>query len=307
MNSTRNQAPEALRTRAILALALTAALWSTSGLLIKLVAWNPIAIAGARSLIAAGVLFAYLRRPRFTWSLDQIAAAIAYAATMLTFVIANKLTTSANAIFLQYLSPVFVALLGVWLLGERPRPIEWIIIFVVIAGMGLFFVGRLSPAGMLGNIVAITSGVCFASFIVLMRRQAAGSPLESMLLGHLVTAIVSVPFWFTGAPAHATGWLAIGALGFVQIGLTSITFSFAVKHMTALSTSIITLIEPVLNPLWVFLFVGEVPSLAALAGGIVILSMVTLRSILTVRLPQQETVPAAPPVKPQGSTTPHPT
>ena len=284
---------ETLRKRALLAVVFTATAWSTSGLLIKLVPWNAIAIAGVRSLIAALVLLGYLRRPHFTWSRIQLGTALAYAGTLLSFVAANKLTTSANAIFLQYLSPVWVALLGIWLLHERPRSAEWGIIVVVVAGMALFFVDRLSPRGLAGNLVAIASGMFFALFIVLMRKQREGSPLESMLLGHFITALVSIPFWFFGSPPGATGWFALAALGIFQIGVTSITFSFAVKHVTALGVAIITLIEPVLNPVWVFLFVGEVPSTAVIAGGTIILSMVALRSILVVRYARQEGKPAA--------------
>ncbi len=288
MGTAPQRAAEVIRKRAILALIVTAAAWSTSGLLIALVPLNALAIAGGRSFIAAIVLLVYLRRPRITFSPAQIVAALAYAATMITFVLANKLTTSANAIFLQYLSPAFVAVLGIWFLGERPRPVEWIIIAVVIAGMGLFFVGRLSFRGLVGNVVAIVSGLFFALFIVFMRKQHEGSPLESMLLGHLVTALVSIPFWVGSKAPDAAGWGALLALGVFQIGLSSVSFAFAVKHVTALSTAIITLIEPVLNPVWVFVFAGQKPTPTALAGGFIILSMVTLRSILTVRSGRQE-------------------
>ena len=289
MKSLRQTSPVKLRRRAILALVITAVAWSTSGILIKLVDWNAMAITGVRSLISGTVLLVYLRRPRITWHLDQITAAVAYAATMFTFVAANKLTTSANAIFLQYLSPVFVALLGIWLLGERPRKGEWIIIGVVIAGMGLFFVDRLTLSGMEGNLIAILSGVCFATFIVLMRRQHTGSPLESMMLGHFLAAVISIPFWFRSGGPDTTGWIALLLLGVFQVGLSSVLFSFAVKHVTALGASIITLIEPVLNPVWVFLFVGEAPSLATVAGGTIILAMITLRSILGIRYARQGT------------------
>lgn len=256
METQRKTSPVELRRRAILALVITAVAWSTSGILIKLVDWNAMAIAGVRSLISGTVLLLYLRRPRITWHLDQISAAVAYAATMFTFVAANKLTTSANAIFLQYLSPVFVALLGIWLLGERPRRSEWIIIGVVIAGMGLFFVDRLTLSGMEGNLIAILSGVCFAAFIVLMRRQHTGSPLESMMLGHFLAAVVSIPFWFRSGGPDTTGWIALLLLGVFQVGLSSVLFSFAVKHVTAL-------------------------------GGAIILTMITLRSILGVRYARQ--------------------
>ena len=266
MKEPSSSTAEQLRSRAIVALVLTAAAWSTSGVLIKLIDANPMAIAGARSFISALVLLVYLRRPRIDLSLNQVVAAVAYAATMVTFVVANKLTTSANAIFLQYLSPVFVAVLGIWLLGEKPRSAEWLIIGVVIAGMGLFFVDKLSTRGLAGNVISIVSGMCFALFIVFMRRQRTGSPLESMLLGHCLTAALSVPFWFGSPMPGLAGWTALLALGIFQIGVSSITFAFAVKHVTALGTSIVTLIEPVLNPVWVFIFAGERPSLAAVAG-----------------------------------------
>jgi len=281
------EATRTLRLRAIAALVLTALLWSSSGVLIKLINWNPIAIAGARSAISTIVLLLYLRRPKFTWSASQLLAALFYALMMFAFVAANKLTTSANAIFLQYLAPVFVAVLGIWMLGEKPSRTDWLIIAVVIGGMALFFVDRISLTAQWGNVLAVLAGVFMAFFFIFMRRQKDGSPLESIVLGHAIAAIAATPFYFADGPRpELTGWIAIFALGAVQVGLSSITLSFAIRHLTALGTSIISLLEPVLNPVWVFLFLGESPSIYAILGGTVILAMVSLRSVLAVRRAQ---------------------
>lgn len=268
-------------------LVATTVLWSTSGILLKLIPWNPVAIAGARSLLSGIVLLLYLRRPRFTWSRAQIGAAVSHAGMMLGFVAANKLTTSANAILLQYLAPVFVAVLGIWMLRELPTISDWIIIVVVTCGMMVFFFDRVSVTAHWGDALAVGSGIFMALFIIFMRMQKDGSPLESMLLGHFLTAVVALPFYFSvdfsPSGTGTTAWLALVFLGVVQLGVTSITFTFAIKRLTALGTAIISLIEPVLNPVWVFLFIGESPSANAVIGGAVILSMVTLRAILAVR------------------------
>lgn len=138
--------------RALAYLTATAILWSLGGLLIKLVDWNAMAIAGARSAIAALVLLAFIRRPRFTWSRYQVGATISYAATVILFVAATRLTTAANAILLQYTAPVYIALFGSWFLRERARPLDWAAIVLVVAGMSLFFVDGLTAEGLWGNV-----------------------------------------------------------------------------------------------------------------------------------------------------------
>ena len=137
-------------------------LWSFGGLLIKWVDWSPLAISGGRSGIAALVFLAYLRRPRFTWSPVQLGAAVAYSATVITFVVANKLTTAANAILLQYTAPIYAALLGWWFLRERVTWRDWLTMGVVSGGMALFFIDKLSLGGMWGNLLAMLSGVTWA-------------------------------------------------------------------------------------------------------------------------------------------------
>jgi drug/metabolite transporter (DMT)-like permease len=271
-----------IRSRAIIFLLLSALLWSFGGLFIKLVTWNPVAIAGLRGFIAMFVLIVYVRHPHFTWSFPQIGGAIAYAVTVTLFVIATKLTTAANAILLQYTAPVYVAFLGSWILKERVLWFDWLIVLTVIGGMTLFFLDRLTPGNQLGNVSAILSGLGFAFFVLFMRKQKNESPLETVLLGDLFTGLIGLPFMFESMPG-ALSWLGLLFLGIVQLGLSYVFYSEAIRHVTALEAILIPGIEPILNPVWVFLMLGEAPGKWALMGGFVVLMSVTARSLIAVR------------------------
>jgi len=271
-----------IRSKAIIFLLLSAILWSFGGLFIKLVSWNPVAIAGLRGFIAMVVLIVYVRHPHFTWSFAQIGGAIAYAVTVTLFVIATKLTTAANAILLQYTAPVYVAFLGSWILKERVLWFDWLIVLTVIGGMALFFLDHLTPGNQLGNVSAILSGVGFACFVLFMRKQKNESPLETVLLGDFFTGLIGLPFMFESIPG-ALSWLGLLFLGVVQLGLSYILYSEAIKHVTALEAILIPGIEPILNPIWVFLMLGEAPGKWALVGGFVVLVSVTIRSLIAVR------------------------
>jgi drug/metabolite transporter (DMT)-like permease len=273
------------RPKAILFLVLTATLWSFGGLLIKSINSNPLAIAGMRSGISAIVILIATGKPKLNWSLAQIGAALAYAATVLLFVVATKKTTAANAILIQYTAPVYVAFLGAWLLKEKVKLLDWITIVVVLSGMVLFFVDDINTKGVFGNILAAASGVAFAALAVFMRMQKDGSPLESVLLGNILTAIIGIPFIF-GAVPDTKGWLCLVVLGVVQLGIPYILYAKAVKHVTALELSIIPVIEPLLNPVWVFLLLGEKPGKWAFAGGIIVLAAVTFRCLIPLRKSQ---------------------
>jgi len=268
------------RCKAIGFLIVTAILWSSGGLLIKWVSWNPIAIAGARSAIAVLVLLAVLRRPRLTWSFAQIGGAIAYAVTVILFVSANKLTTAANAILLQYTSPIYAALFGAWFLGERATRLDWITIFVVMGGMVLFFLDDLTTGGFWGNVCAISSGATFACFVLFMRKQKNDSPLESVFLGNILTALIGFPFMFEAMPS-ASSWVGLMLSGVLQLGLSHVLYATAIKHVTALEAILIQVIEPILNPLWVLLIMGEVPGPWAFLGGFIVLVSVTIRYVVT--------------------------
>lgn len=267
------------------ALAATAFLWSLAGLLIKLVDWNPFAIACGRSVVAAVFLLLWIRKPKFTFSLPQIGAAVASSATMFLFIYANKATTAANAILLQYGSPIFTAILGAFLLKEKPKPEHWLAFVAVAGGMVLFFTGDIGGGSLPGNLAAIAAGVTFAAYFVFMRMQKDGSPLESNLMAHIITAIVGfVIALFMPAPVFTLkAAAAIGALGVFQIGLAAVLLSWGIKRVNAIQGSIIAGLEPVFNPLWVFLALGEKPGPNALAGGAVIIVAVVGSSIVTAR------------------------
>jgi len=270
--------------KGIMAMAATAVCWSLSGLFIKLVDWPPVTIAGARSLIAALFILAVVRRPKLNFGRDQIIAAVAYSFTMLLFVYANKHTTSANAILLQYGAPVYVMILSGAMLGERPLPEQIGALVAIVVGMGLFFVESLSLGHLAGDIAAVAAGVTFAVHILFMRRQKEGSPIESLLLGHGLTAVVALGIsLFLPAPVmNAKSIASIFGLGIVQIGLAAVFFSFAIKRISAIQSSLIAVIEPALNPLWVFLAIGEKPTGLAIVGGGIIIAAVVVSSVISV-------------------------
>ena len=253
-------------------------LWSFGGLLIKWVDWSPLAISGGRSGIAALVFLAYLRRPRFTWSPVQLGAAVAYSATVITFVVANKLTTAANAILLQYTAPIYAALLGWWFLRERVTWRDWLTMGVVSGGMALVFIDNRSLGGMWGNLLAMLSGVTWAIMVTLLRKQRHGSPAESVLLGNVLTFLIGIPAMVASPPTLAVV-PGILLLGIFQLGLAYVLYAEAMKHITALEGLLVPTIEPILNPIWVMLLLNETPGPWALAGGAIVLTAITARAV----------------------------
>ena len=272
------------RKRSVIFLILAIFLFSTSGLLIKLSSWNSLALNGARSLIAAAVILIYLRRPNFTWSRAQVGGAIAYTLMVITFVQATRWTTAANAIFLQFTAPLWVALFGIWLLGERPKRIDWLTMIAIGLGMLLFFGDELSSTGTWGNLLAIFSGMCTAMLIISLRKQKDGSPTETALLGNLITAAIGLPFLIFGDQLVNVREISIILfLGIFQLGLPFIILTLAVKQLQAIEVILIQTLEPILNPIWVFLFIGERPSPSALVGAAIVTTAVTLRAITASR------------------------
>jgi len=278
------------RTRASLLLAATALIWSSGGLAIKLVDLHPLALTGARSALSALTL-ALIFRTRLSFALTPVraCAALSYAGLLISNVAATKLTTAANAILLAYTAPVYVALLAPRLLGEKTRASDWLFIGAVLAGMVLFFLDQLSPQGLLGNLVAVGSGLCYAAFTLSMRAQAMStqvmstrkdaSPVESVLLGHGLTALIGLPFLAYGLP-DASGWLGLAYLGVLQQGLSLALYVWCIKRLGALEAILIMTLEPILNPVWVALGVGELPGFWAIMGGLAVLCAVTLRGVL---------------------------
>lgn len=270
------------RRRAVLFLVLVAMLWSTGGFFIKFVNWNPLAIAGTRSGIAAALMLAFRRRMDLHWGAAQMGGAVCYAGTVILFVVSNKLTTAANAILLQYTAPIYVAALSYWILKERLTKWDPAAAALTVGGMGLFFLDDLSRGGLWGNIAAICSGMAFAGTILFLRKQKDRSPLESIFLGNILTFLIGLPFMFRGSPG-AAGWGALVFLGVFQLGLSYIIYAEAIRHVTAFEGILIPVLEPVLNPLWVFLLLGERPGKWAVVGGCVVLATVTARCLLALK------------------------
>ncbi len=266
------------RKRAIFYLVITAILWSMGGLFIKLVDWNPIAIAGSRSGISALVMLFYLKKPIRNFNRNKLIGGFLYALLMLLFVSANKLTTSANAILLQFTAPIWVALFCGWFLKEKTRIHDWFAVAAVMFGMTLFFVGDLGSGNMFGNFVAVLSGVAMAGVAIYLKLQSEGSPVEMTMLGNILTFLVAIPFLFYVTPTlgSITGILILGVF---QLGISYILYSLAVQHVSALEAILIPIIEPLLNPIWVFLFTGESPGPYAVWGGAIVIGSVVIRSL----------------------------
>ncbi len=278
----------AAHSRSVLLLVGASLCWSLAGVLIKYVAttWPGLAVAGGRGLIAAIFLLLTNRGLRFHFSRDQVIGAIGYAACTITFCAATTLTSAANAILLQYTAPVWVALLGAWLLGERATRADWITIAVALGGMTLFFKDSLTLGHLDGDILAVVSGLCFAGMTIALRKQKDGSPIESIILGNLLAFVVGLPWIIQSPLLPASGWIALTVLGVVQLGVSYWLYARAIRHVTALEAVLIPVIEPILNPIWVLLFMHEKPSGWAMVGGAIVLSAVTSRAYLSVRAPR---------------------
>ena len=206
-------------------------------------------------------------------------AAISYAFTMILFVAANKLTTSANAILLQYTCPIYIILLAPLLTGEKNLPSDYITVLGVMLGIILFFADGLESGNQLGNILAALSGLSYALATIFMRR-CRGNSGGAMVLSHLITAIVCLPFVIqSGAPSPKSAFFLM-MVGIFSIGIPSILYTVGIKKVRALTASFITMLEPLLNPVWVIIFAGEVPSSKTILGGSLILGFIMIRSVI---------------------------
>ena len=267
--------------RAVLLVAGAALLWSSGGLFIKLAPMPGLAVACGRAIVATlfylAVLRPDLRKARFS-------TALAYAGCVVTFVTATKLTTAANAIFLQYTGPAYVLLLSPFLLDEPFRPIDAICVVLSLAGMSLFFIDKLEAGQLAGNLIATLSGVFFALTVLLIRRDAksgSGDAMPSTTLGNVLAALGTAPFAGDLLHVSATGVLVLLYLGVMQLGVSYWMFARGVRKVPAAEASLISMLEPVCNPLWVLLGTGERPGPWSIAGGAIVLGAVALRTLKT--------------------------
>jgi drug/metabolite transporter (DMT)-like permease len=270
------------RAQAFFLLGAAAVLWSLGGLLIKWVSLPAPAVAGYRSAISLLVLLLYFRRGVLDFSIVQWGGGVSYAAMVILFVFATKLTTAGNAILLQYTAPVFVALFSGWVLGEKTRWFDWAAIAAVMCGMSLFFLDRLSSGQAAGNMMAILSGMSFASMVLFLRKQKDASPAGSVILGNFLTALVCLPGMAQSAPG-GMDWLGLLLLGVFQLGVSYIMYAIAIKRVTAMEGILIPMVEPILNPLWTFLFLDEKLGPWAIVGGFIVILSLLFRSVMSSR------------------------
>lgn len=281
----------------IFVLALVGTLWSVGGVLIKLVPWPPLAIWSVRSAIAA---IAILCVRRISWrgiSRTEWLAAGGLAVTTALFVAANKYTTAANAILIQYSAPAWVAILGALWLGERATRLDWLTIGLALSGITLFFFEKLTFDHTTGNLFALAAGMTFAVHVAAARRlaQQGRSPLRAIFLGHVIAMVAGAPMAASAmiaTPLPAEGWIALIVLGVAQQAAPSLLYAWAMQRATALEGLLVPILEPILSPCWVWIFVGESPGRWALAGGALVVGAVTARALFGLR--RQRAAAAAP-------------
>ncbi|MFN8444144.1 MAG: DMT family transporter [Caldilineaceae bacterium] len=267
-------------------------LWSTSGLMIKLSSLDALALNAGRNLLTALIVWIYLRRPHFTFSLPQVGGALASVIAQYLFVRGTQLTSAANAILLQYSAPFFVAIFAIWYLNERPKAIDWVTMALTPLGMVLFFAEKLDRNGILGNTYAILSGIALAWMILFLRKQKDGSPLETILMGSLIISVTGLPSLLRSSPTPAD-WAIISYMGIFQLGIPFLIYGILIKYLEAVEATLIQTLEPILNPLWVLFFYGEVPSQLAILGGAIVVSAVTFRVIWSSRQQAQTPIHTA--------------
>lgn len=270
----------------ILAAAL---IFSAGGAGIKACGLTPWQIASFRSGIAAVVVLLLMPEARRNWSWRVVVAGLPYAATVLLFVLANRLTTSANTIFLQSTAPLYILLAAPWLLRERNRAIDIAVMGLIVAGLALFFVGveaprRTAPDPVTGNLLAVLSGVAWAFTIMSLRWMGRGSgdyrgsAAGAVVSGNITAFLIALPMALPVARFTPVDGAVLAGLGVVQLGLGYVFLTRASRHVPAFETSVLLLVEPALNPLWALVINGEVPGPWSLAGGGVILAATLLKT-----------------------------
>jgi drug/metabolite transporter (DMT)-like permease len=266
--------------KGIIAVLIAAVLWSSGGILIKLVTLHPMQISFFRGIFAALVFAIIFRKKAFIFNGMTFINGIFYAAILILFVIATKLTTAANAIFLQYTAPIYVLVFEPLINKTEFKRINVITIFVCFVGMILFFMGELSFTHIEGNIVALLSGIAFASFLIGMRNNKHEYQFSTIFYGNIMITLVCIPTLGSLYTLTMADFLMVAFLGIFQIGIAYAIFTYGLKRVFAIEASLIGMVEPVLNPVWVLIWYGEIPSFPAIIGGVIIISAIALRTFI---------------------------
>lgn len=284
------------RTKARLQLILAALLFSTGGAAIKSVSFTGWQIAALRSGVAAVAVWMLAPEARRGWSWRSFVVGLTYACTLILFVQSNKLTTSANSIFLQATAPLYLLLLGPWFLHEKVTRKDLFFMLVVGAGLGMFFVGRepaiaTAPNPVLGNILAAASGFTWAITVVSLRWLGAhdpspGAAQSAVVVGNGMAFLICLPFAVPFAAGTTQDWVLIGYLGVFQIGVAYVFVTAGLRHIPAFEASVLLLVEPAFNPVWAWLVHHERPGNWALLGGGIIIATTIVKSVYDNRKPR---------------------
>ncbi len=272
--------------RARLSLLLAAVLWSLAGIFIKFLSLPPLTIVFYRSLSASLFFAFFVRRSIAAPRVALLVSAIAYTAAISAFVSANKITTAANAIALQYTAPMFVFMIVHYLFGEKITGASWIALVLGMLGIAVICAGSAGQPDAAGVMVALLSGLLFSIYMVSLRFLKEFNPGTLTFLNNLVCCLILLPL--VGSELSLTlkeGWI-VAVMGVVQLGIPYWLFSKGLEQISVQEASLIVLIEPVLNPLWVGLIVGELPSGATLIGGLCIVGSLAFRYLRSSLNPQ---------------------
>ncbi|UCH66044.1 MAG: EamA family transporter [Ignavibacterium sp.] len=263
----------------IIAVVTSAVLWSSGGLFVKLLTLTPMQISFFRCAIAALTFAVIFRKQIFQYNFLTFVNSFFYAGVLICYVIAMKTTTAANAIFLQSTAPIYVLIFEPVLNKTKYDKSNIITIIVCFFGMILFFLGDLTPGQLEGNFFGLLSGIFFAAFFLGMKRNDKKYQQSSIFWGNILVAIICLPFIFSIEQLTFSQLWMVSFLGVFQIAIAYAFFSYGLKSVFAVEASIISMIEPVLTPVWVFIGHGEVPTTTAIIGGIIILSAISIRTV----------------------------
>lgn len=267
-----------MRHLAILSMVMTGVLWSFTGLLVKVLPWNGVVIAGLRGLVTTITLWVYLRciRQRVVINKRTLLLAVFLMTDNFAFLRASQLTKAANAVVLQYTAPIFILAYGVLVKKRKLQTVDCLAVGLTLAGIVLVFVDQMGGGSLRGDVLGALSGLLMAGMHIANGNVQPNEHLSGLLLGQAMTALIGIPFiavYKTNFTAVSIGMILF--MGAFQLTLSYLLFDFASKRCSPLSCSLLSSIEPILNPIWVFLFVGETPSILALFGGLIVIITIT--------------------------------
>ena len=260
------------RNRSVLFVFLASVCFSTGGLFIKLIPWNALAINGARNLIGALVIGAYLliTRHRIVFSRRVLTGALSMIGVTTFFALANKMTTAANTIVLQFTAPVFVILFMAVFYRQKPGKVDLTVCFLVLLGVVLFFVDGIRAGNLPGNLLAVLSGICYAG-VFMMNTGRNADAVSSCFLGQLAAGLMFTPLCFRETDFSLPVLLPLFALGVIQVGGAYILLSLGIRNTPPVTASLITGLEPIMNPLLVAAFYGETITALSVVGCVIVI------------------------------------